>query len=80
MRKSFSSYSSRRTARRKAKPARPDGRHAPGARARVARRRTCEVDAQIVILLDLPDRPAVMVPEIEAIEQHLARLIDDLLG
>ncbi len=28
----------------------------------------------------LPDRPAVLVPEIEAIEQHLARLIDDLLG
>ncbi len=44
----------------------------PEQRARVARRRTCEVDAQIVILLDLPDRPAVMVPEIVAIEQHLA--------
>ncbi len=80
MRKSLCSHTSRRIARRTAEPARRDGRHASRARTHVAGRRNRGIDEQPVILLDLPDRPAVMVPEIEAIEQHLAHLIDDLLG
>lgn len=79
MRKSVYLHTSRRIARRTAEPGRADGRHAPGARTRIARRRTCGIDAQPAILLDLTDQPAVLGPEIEASERHPATLVDDLL-
>lgn len=68
----------RPAALRAARPSPPD--RTACSRSTGAGRRTREVDAQPVILLCLPDRPAVTIPEIEATEQHLTRLIDDLLG
>jgi hypothetical protein len=79
MRKSFSSHTSRRKSRSTAELGRPDGRHAPGARARIARRRTQGVAAQPSVVLDLSYRPPITGPELEAIERHLSDLIDGLL-
>lgn len=80
MRKSFSSHTSRRKSRHTAEPDRPDGRHVPGARARITRRRTQGIAAQHLVVLDMADRPPVMTLELEAIERHLAELLDDLFG
>ncbi|MCJ2090355.1 hypothetical protein MKK88_30875 [Methylobacterium sp. E-005] len=80
MRKSLSSHISRRKGRSTVEPDRPDGRHAPGARARIVRRRTQGIAAQPSVVLDLTYRTPITSPELEAIERHLADLIDELLG
>lgn len=80
MRKSFRSITSRRRSRCATDPDCPDGRHAPGARSRITLRRTRGVATQPTIILDLANRPPVLPPEIEAIERHLADLLDEFFG
>lgn len=80
MRKPLSTQTSRRSRRQPVQASRPDGRHAPGARARVARRRAPEARKAPAVVLDMPDVIPVTGRELDAVEQHLADELDQLLG
>lgn len=79
MRKPTALDTARRTRRRKRDPRLPDGRQAPGARSRVAGRRTVRLAKPPSIVLELANPSAVPASEIEVIERHLGSDIDDLL-
>lgn len=80
MRKSTPLTRSRRNTRRKLDPRRPGGRHAPGARLRIARQRSSGLSRHPLVVFDVPDASVVATSEIDVIERHLGGLIDDVLG
>lgn len=80
MTKPTSPSTSRRNSRRNRTARRPDARHAPGTRQRIARTRAVRLKAHPSVVLELADASASAISEIDVIEQHLGRFIDELLS
>lgn len=79
MKRSPVSHSYRRASQRLARPDRTDGRHAPGARDRLARSRARTPTPLATVVLDLPDKPTLTAREVDAVEQHAAEWLDAFL-
>lgn len=79
MKKAPISHSHRRLSRRLERPDRTEGRHAPGARDRIARSRTRALTPRPTVVLALPGEPAVTSREVDAVEQHAAEWLDGFL-
>lgn len=78
MKTSPASSSYRRASQRLGRPDRTDGRHAPGARDRLARSRGHTSASRLPVVLDLPEKPPVTAREIDAVEQYAADWLDDI--
>lgn len=77
MRKPLSKQTSGRLRRRTAQASRRDGRHAPGARARIGRRRAPATGNVRVVVVTMPE--SVIERELDAVEHYLADEINNLL-